>query len=410
MKFQNLTFLFILGTTLIFSSCKQKEEILLPEARFTSPIIEYGKVTFRNYSLNATDFLWDFGDGNTSTEREPIHEYKTLGTYTVKLIASNGANSDSYFLVVAIGQIFPDNLSELDQLPFGALVDAFYFTHDGKAYVGGGQSYTDFELKNELWEFEPQSKTWTNIHSTIPFTYRSGATFKIGNKVYLGLGNTIYDNHFPIYEYDIIENSFSYDSDYNLMLSQNNTIASPIAFSYENNGYVIGNVQLNFLAKKMSKYNPDSSTWLDHGEFPCSANSGMYHFQLGNKLIVGMGGEQGFVSSDNSKEVWEYDLETEEWTRKNDFPGGARRDGISFIYDGEGYFGFGVGYDINNNIFNNFSDLWKYDQENDQWDLMEDFPVSSRQNLFAFVLGNSLYFGGGRNQNLGSSKFFEYQF
>lgn len=35
-----------------------------------------------------TSFLWDFGDGSTSTEREPQHTFNQHGVYTVRLIAS----------------------------------------------------------------------------------------------------------------------------------------------------------------------------------------------------------------------------------------------------------------------------------------------------------------------------------
>lgn len=46
-----------------------------------------GKVVFTNTSTamsNAT-WLWTFGDGNTSTEKEPIHYYTASGTYSVTL-------------------------------------------------------------------------------------------------------------------------------------------------------------------------------------------------------------------------------------------------------------------------------------------------------------------------------------
>lgn len=45
------------------------------------------EVTFTNLSQNANAYHWDFGDGNTSTEFEPIHYYQTPGTYTVTLTA-----------------------------------------------------------------------------------------------------------------------------------------------------------------------------------------------------------------------------------------------------------------------------------------------------------------------------------
>lgn len=48
-------------------------------------------ITFENYTTgNATDYLWDFGDGNTSTESAPTHSYSSPGTYTVSLHANTG--------------------------------------------------------------------------------------------------------------------------------------------------------------------------------------------------------------------------------------------------------------------------------------------------------------------------------
>ncbi len=40
-------------------------------------------------------WLWDFGDGGTSTAQNPEHTYSTPGTYTVKLTASNAYGSDA---------------------------------------------------------------------------------------------------------------------------------------------------------------------------------------------------------------------------------------------------------------------------------------------------------------------------
>ena len=49
----------------------------------------YLEVTFSNTSISATTYLWDFGDGNSSLELEPVHVYAAQGTYTVKLTASD---------------------------------------------------------------------------------------------------------------------------------------------------------------------------------------------------------------------------------------------------------------------------------------------------------------------------------
>lgn len=44
---------------------------------------------FVNQSQNSTSYLWDFGNGNTSTQTNPWHQYTQAGLYTVRLIAMN---------------------------------------------------------------------------------------------------------------------------------------------------------------------------------------------------------------------------------------------------------------------------------------------------------------------------------
>ncbi|WP_245926527.1 PKD domain-containing protein [Methanospirillum lacunae] len=47
-------------------------------------------VEFTNQSLgNPSSFFWNFGDGRTSTDRDPIHTYTTPGIYSVTLKAMN---------------------------------------------------------------------------------------------------------------------------------------------------------------------------------------------------------------------------------------------------------------------------------------------------------------------------------
>jgi len=44
---------------------------------------------FRSYSTDAETYLWDFGDGNTSTEANPNYTYATGGLYTVTLTTTS---------------------------------------------------------------------------------------------------------------------------------------------------------------------------------------------------------------------------------------------------------------------------------------------------------------------------------
>ncbi len=47
------------------------------------------EVTFTNKSELADSYLWDFGDGETSTEENPVHTYAGDGAYSVVLTATN---------------------------------------------------------------------------------------------------------------------------------------------------------------------------------------------------------------------------------------------------------------------------------------------------------------------------------
>ncbi|MES2284722.1 MAG: gliding motility-associated C-terminal domain-containing protein [Bacteroidota bacterium] len=49
-------------------------------------------VNFTNSSSNATNYLWAFGTGDTSTAVNPTYIYSPLGTFTVCLYADNGGN------------------------------------------------------------------------------------------------------------------------------------------------------------------------------------------------------------------------------------------------------------------------------------------------------------------------------
>ncbi len=46
-------------------------------------------IQFNDHSIGADQWTWNFGDGNTSTQQNPIHTYADTGTYTVTLVVVN---------------------------------------------------------------------------------------------------------------------------------------------------------------------------------------------------------------------------------------------------------------------------------------------------------------------------------
>lgn len=63
-----------------------------PDFNYASDGLE---LSFSNTSLDADSYQWDFGDGNTSIEISPVHQYASAGEYIVTLNASNGLCGDS---------------------------------------------------------------------------------------------------------------------------------------------------------------------------------------------------------------------------------------------------------------------------------------------------------------------------
>ena len=68
-----------------------------------------GVVYFSDYSANGpSSWLWDFGDGSTSTQRNPVHTYLNNGTFTVKLTSTNpyGSNTVIKSSYITVNQPF----------------------------------------------------------------------------------------------------------------------------------------------------------------------------------------------------------------------------------------------------------------------------------------------------------------
>lgn len=53
-------------------------------------------VEFTNHSFNGVSYLWDFGDGDTSTLENPTHTYQNSGTYHVSLTVNSNCQSITY--------------------------------------------------------------------------------------------------------------------------------------------------------------------------------------------------------------------------------------------------------------------------------------------------------------------------
>ncbi|MEO8582254.1 MAG: PKD domain-containing protein [Flavitalea sp.] len=59
-------------------------------------------VNFKDYSTNAKEYSWDFGDAGTSTKANPVHIYHSKGEFLAKLTITNGTNTSEFIDTVYV--------------------------------------------------------------------------------------------------------------------------------------------------------------------------------------------------------------------------------------------------------------------------------------------------------------------
>jgi len=104
---------------------------LAPEAGFASnsPVYLGSPVVFANLTKGTPlfEYLWDFGDGGTSTESDPQHLYVAAGIYTVTLAATNTLGSDAFAGPVAV--VEPGDCISLTRITIAGLDSGYPGTY-----------------------------------------------------------------------------------------------------------------------------------------------------------------------------------------------------------------------------------------------------------------------------------------
>ena len=95
----------------VLSRAVEKEAMPTAEFSFSGGLCSGSAIQFTNESFDTDSWLWDFGDGDTSTEFEPVHIYAETGDYEVSLTAtdSESGNGDA---VAHTFTIYPDYETE----------------------------------------------------------------------------------------------------------------------------------------------------------------------------------------------------------------------------------------------------------------------------------------------------------
>ena len=82
---------FTLFASVLISSCSSDDNkgMTFPLSADIFKSVDDKQVAFQGLTHSAVSWTWDFGDGNTSTEQNPVHVYESGGYYTATLTATS---------------------------------------------------------------------------------------------------------------------------------------------------------------------------------------------------------------------------------------------------------------------------------------------------------------------------------
>jgi PKD repeat protein len=141
-------------------------QVTLPPTAGFSFTTNGGVVNFANSAQGATDYAWSFGDGSTSTEKDPVHTYTASGSYTVGLTVTNACGASTLQLTVVVVVVGIHETPWLNQFRLFPNPNMGRFTVD---MLGSPDSNVEFTLFNSLGQV-----VFTDVED-----FRSGQLTKI---------------------------------------------------------------------------------------------------------------------------------------------------------------------------------------------------------------------------------------
>jgi len=161
--------------TCLASSC-----LLAPTVAFSasSTFSCTGQVSFTDLTTNEpSSWNWNFGDGNTSTQQNPVHTYTSSGTYTVQLTATNavGQGTQTSQNLVTVTLLDPPTADDVELcgpgpaelVASGSNIMRWFDVPSGGSPISTGPIFTPNVTSTNTWYVE---------NSSIPAPDFGGAT------------------------------------------------------------------------------------------------------------------------------------------------------------------------------------------------------------------------------------------
>ncbi len=171
-------------------------------------------VTFSNLSLNATDFAWDFGDNNTSTNVNPSNTYSNAGSFSVTLtaIGAGGTNTLTFTNYIVVTNYPPP------------LADFLADTTNGLAPLTVSFTNLSLNATEFAWDFG-DGNTSTNVNAINTYSNAGGYTVTLTG---VGLGGT---NTLTLTNYIVVTN---YPAPFPNFIADTTNGLSPLSVTFTN--------------------------------------------------------------------------------------------------------------------------------------------------------------------------------
>lgn len=222
---------------------------------------------------------------------------------------------------------------------------AFSLNHENvqKVYVCLGQTQTVAYMK-DLWEFNPQTETWSQKANFSGTARRQAVCFTVANNAYVGTGETASGLKKDFYAYNPTTNTWTQVADFS-------GTARRDAVAFELNGFgFVGTGDDGTLKNDLWMYDVTSDTWIDKASFPGTPRAGAVAWGAQTVAYVGTGED---LNGDFKHDLYEYNYYLNAWIQRANIPAPGRKNAFAFYIDGVSYVGGGY-----NGVF--LEDFWAY--------------------------------------------------
>ena len=145
--------------------------------------------------------------------------------------------------------------------------------------------------------------------------------------------------------------------------------------------------------------------WVEVPNVPMESRTGSVSFIINGTIYVGMGYNS---ARERLNDWWSYSIDTNEWTKLDDFPGEGRTFVTTFILGSKGYFCMGNTESPENSYIES-NELWEFDSQTNVWSKKSNFTGIFRDSPVALVVDDKAYMGTGINNGITTlSDFYQY--